>query len=78
MINLINKIINNQLELNDKIDSYGYHSYMGSEVFEDENGKYRIKTIEEERPCKCHPETCTHFEQRFWRIEEEKIYLKKE
>lgn len=75
-MNTIFRIIENQLELNDRIHDYDSYSFTGSEILEDEKGKYKIKTIDEEKPCSCHPETCCHFDGKIWRSREEKVYLK--
>lgn len=75
-MNTIFRILNNQLELNDCLDSYDYHSFTKPEILEDEKGKYQIKQIDEERPCSCHPETCCHFDGKVWRTTTEKVYLK--
>lgn len=75
-MNTILKILNKQLELNDCIDSYSYSSKIKDEIYEDEKGRYKIKEIIEEVPCKCHPETCTHFRGKEIKIYKEKKYLK--
>lgn len=77
-MNSILRILNNQFELNDSIDSYGYWSHTKKEILEDEKGKYQIKKITKEIPCSCHPETCCHFDGKVTRTSEEKVYLKTE
>ena len=74
-MNTIFRILNNQLELNDCLDSYGYWSNTEEEVLEDEKGKYQIRKITYEHPCSCHPETCCHFDGKTIREREEKVYL---
>ena len=59
-----------------EIDSYDYYSFLKPDILQDEKGKYQIKEIHEERPCSCHPETCCHFDEKVWRVTEEKVYLK--
>jgi len=76
LMNTLFRILNNQLELNDAIDSYGYWSSLSKEILEDEKGKYQIKNITEERPCSCHPETCCHFDEKITVSKKEKVYLK--
>lgn len=77
-MNVIFRILENQLELNDCLDSYGYWSNINKEIFEDEKGKYQVKYITEEKPCSCHPETCCHFDGSITVTSQEKVYLKTE
>lgn len=76
-MNIIFRILQNQLELNDCIDSYGYWSNINKEIFEDEKGKYQVKYIRKEKPCNCHPGTCCHFEGVIVVNSQKKVYLKK-
>lgn len=77
-MNLINRILNNQLELNDMEDSGYYDVFIAKEIHEDEKGKYQIKHTEREVSCSCHPETCCHFNRTIIKYEEKKVYLKNE
>jgi len=70
------RIIRNQFELNDSLDSYEYHSYIGKTTYTDKYGTYKIKKIIQEKPCSCHPETCSHFDGKISVSSSEKIYLK--
>jgi hypothetical protein len=75
MLNTISRILNNQFELNDRIDSGYYSSYLGKDILEDEKGKYQIKYISREVSCNCHPETCCHFDGTVITEEQQRIYL---
>jgi len=75
-MNTLKRILENQLELNDSLDSYDYWISLDKEILEDEKGKYQIKKITYEAPCSCHPETCCHFDGKVLKFDEEKIYLK--
>ena len=75
-MNILFRILENQLELNDSLDSYEEWSSLGKEILEDENGKYQIKSTTYEHPCSCHPETCCHFDGTVLRFREEKVYIK--
>jgi len=77
-MNSVFRILENQFELNDAIDSCYYKSSTSRKIYEDENGKYKIKNITKEVYCGCHPETCCHFGGKRTVFETEKIYLKKE
>jgi hypothetical protein len=41
----------------------------------DEKGEYKIKSISEYRVCRCHPETCNHFDGMTWYTKEIKEYI---
>ena len=61
----------------DCVDSYGYWSKTGEEIFTDEKGKkYREETIVKEVPCSCHPETCCHLDGKKTITYKERIYIK--
>lgn len=51
------------------------HSYIGTEVFEDNKGKYQNKVTVTQEHCSCHPETCCHFDGMRDINKTEKIYL---
>lgn len=75
-MNQLNRILNNQFELHDSLDSYGCWSSVSKEILEDDKGKYQVKKITEEIPCSCHPETCCHFDGKVLRSNKVKVYLK--
>lgn len=75
-MNIINRILNNQLELNDAEDDYGYYDVVILEkIYEDEKGKYKLKEVTYEDYCSCHPETCSHFGGKILKTKQEKIYI---
>jgi hypothetical protein len=75
MLSNLFRILDNQLEKFDSLQSYGYSSNVGDEIFEDENGRYKKEHIRRQVPCGCHPETCSHFTEKVWESEVRKIYL---
>jgi hypothetical protein len=74
-MNTLSRILDNQFELHDSLDSYHSWSSIEEEIYEDKKGKYRIHKILSEYPCNCHPETCCHENGKVLREREEKIYL---
>lgn len=40
----------------------------------DEKGKYVVYREDYERPCGCHPETCSHFSEKVWTTRTYKEY----
>lgn len=76
-MNTLFRIINNQLEIHDSLDSYRSWGNIEEEIYEDEGGKYQIFKVFYEHPCNCHPETCCHEDGKVLREREEKIYLDK-
>lgn len=71
------KILRKQLELNDRADSYHYNKKIGEKVMKDEKGGYLEVIVTREVPCKCHPETCTHFSGKITITEKHKQRIKK-
>lgn len=40
----------------------------------DENGKFTKYEYNYEHPCSCHPETCSHFDEKIWKSKVYKLY----
>jgi len=57
-----------------RMDSYRQEKPKEIEKGQDEKGEYTLYERRYEAPCRCHPETCCHFDEKEWRTEMYKIY----